>query len=132
MLLPEFMEFADEPLEPVGLPVKLLPSDVVPGVFVVLVPGVRVVLLLVVLLLPDWLMELAEEPVEPVGLPVKLLPSDVVPGAGVRLVVSAAWTAKTLAMEKAAAAAVMTLLDTFMMNLLMNKLMSECQLARHV
>ena len=98
-LLPDwFIESAEVPIpEPVVLPVEfmlLLPEPVVPVEFILLVPAPTV---------PDV-----------VAAPVLLVPVVLA-----LVVASAAWTAaNTLAMEKAAAAVVITAWDTFMINLL--------------
>lgn len=94
-----FIESAEVPIpEPVVPPVEfmlLVPESVVPVEFILLVPAPTVP--------------------EVVAAPVALL----VPVVLARVVSSAAWTAaNTLAMEKAAAAVVMTALESFMINLL--------------
>ena len=104
MLLPDwFIESAVLPVpEPVVLPVE----------FMLLVPEP------VVLVVPVEFILLVPAPTVPevVAAPVALLVPVVL---ALLVVASAAWTAaNTLAMEKAAAAVVMTALDTFMINLL--------------
>lgn len=93
-MLPEFILLVPEPEVPVEF---IVPEPEVPVEFIVPKPAVP----------------------EVVPVPVALLVPVVVPA---RVVESAAWTtANTLAIEKAAAAVVMTTFDTFMMDLLKNE-----------